>query len=72
MRRESQAPDMYEDIIREYGAPNKMVTDNTKVCTGKDGQRSIVSTALQLVYRYHITNIRIIVKVKVETLNLSY
>ena len=35
MRRESQAPGMYKDIIREYGAPNKMVTDNAKVCTGK-------------------------------------
>ena len=35
MRRESQAPEMYEDIIREHGAPNKTFTDNAKVCTCK-------------------------------------
>ena len=35
MRRESQAPEMYEDIIREYGASNKTVTDNAKVCIDK-------------------------------------
>ena len=28
MRREAEAPGAYEDIIREVGAPNKMVTDN--------------------------------------------
>ena len=35
MKREAQAPEMYEDIIRQYGAPNKCVTDNAKVCKGK-------------------------------------
>ena len=35
MSRESQAPEKYEDIIRHYGAPNKTVTDNARVCTGK-------------------------------------
>jgi len=34
MRKESQAPEAYEDIIRQYGAPNKTVTDNAKVLTG--------------------------------------
>ena len=35
MRRESQAPEIYEDVIRHIGAPNKTVTDNAIVCTGK-------------------------------------
>ena len=34
MKRESEAPAAYEDVIRSIGAPNKMVTDNAKVCTG--------------------------------------
>ena len=34
MKRESQAPDAYQDIIRTIGAPNRTVTDNAKVCTG--------------------------------------
>ena len=35
--RERQAPEKYEDIdiIRHYGAPNRAITDNTKVYTGK-------------------------------------
>jgi len=28
MRREAQAPEAYEDLIREHGAPNHTVTDN--------------------------------------------
>ena len=35
MKTEAEAPDKYEDSIRHYGAPNKCVTDNAKVCTGK-------------------------------------
>ena len=35
MHHESQAPEMYEDIIREHGAPNKTVAVNAKVCTSK-------------------------------------
>ena len=35
MSRESQAPEKYEDIIRHIGAPNKTVTDNAQVCTGR-------------------------------------
>ena len=31
MRRESQAPEAYEDVIREIGAPNRTVTDNAQV-----------------------------------------
>ena len=34
MRREAQAPEIYEDYIRTVGAPNKTVTDNAKVLTG--------------------------------------
>ena len=32
MRRESQAPEAYEDVIRGIGAPNRTVTDNAQVC----------------------------------------
>ncbi len=35
MKRESQAPDAYLDIIRTIGAPNRTVTDNARVCTGE-------------------------------------
>ena len=35
MSRESQIPEKYEDIIRHYGAPNKMVADNAVICTDK-------------------------------------
>ena len=57
MRRESQAPDMYEDIIREYGAPNKMVTDNAKVCTGKRwteiNRKYCIATGLSVPHHQH-------------------
>ena len=33
MKREAEAPGAYKDIICEVGAPNKKVTDNTKVLT---------------------------------------
>ena len=35
MSRERQALEKYEDIIRHYGAPNRAITDNAKVYTGK-------------------------------------
>ena len=31
MRRESQAPGAYGDVIRYIGTPNRTVTDNAKV-----------------------------------------
>ena len=31
MRREANAPDAYEDIIRAIGAPDKAMTDNTSI-----------------------------------------
>ena len=34
MKREANAPEAYEDVIREFGAPNKTVTDNAQVLTG--------------------------------------
>ena len=34
MRREANAPEAYQDVIRFIGAPNKTVTDNAKVLTG--------------------------------------
>ena len=40
MSRESQDPEKYVDIIRHYGAPNKTVTENVVVCTGKRWTRT--------------------------------
>ena len=34
MKREAQAPEAHEDVIRELGDPNRTVTDNAKVLTG--------------------------------------
>ena len=34
VRREANAPDIYDDIISAVGAPNKIVTDNCSVLTG--------------------------------------
>ena len=34
MRRESQAPEMYEDIIWDIGAPNWTVVDNAHTLNG--------------------------------------
>ena len=34
MKRETQAHTVYEDVICEVGAPNKMMTDNANVCKG--------------------------------------
>ena len=57
MRREAQAPEMYEDIIREHGAPNKTVTDNAKVCTGKRwttiNRRFCIETGLSVPHHQH-------------------
>ena len=35
MKREANAPKVYEDVIRSAGAPNKTVTDNAQVLTGE-------------------------------------
>ena len=34
MKREANAPEAYEDVIRSVGAPNKTMTDNTIALTG--------------------------------------
>ena len=34
MKRQSEAPTAYEDVIHQVGAPNKTVTDNAQVLTG--------------------------------------
>jgi len=34
MKKESNAPEMYQDVIRTHGAPNKIVTDNAQTMTG--------------------------------------
>ena len=36
MKIESNAPGMYQDIIRTHGAPNKTVTDNAQTMTGTE------------------------------------
>ena len=57
MKREAQAPEMYEDIIRQYGAPNKCVTDNAKVCLGKRwtsiNRRFCIETGLSVPHHQH-------------------
>ena len=57
MKREAQAPEMYEDIIRQYGAPNKCVTDNAKVCKGKRwisvNRRYCIETGLSVPHHQH-------------------
>ena len=36
MRKESQAPETYEDVIRSIGAPNRTVIDNAKMCKSSE------------------------------------
>ena len=35
MKRESNASEAYEDVIRLVGVPNNIVTDNAEVMTGE-------------------------------------
>ena len=57
MRREAQAPEMYEEIIREHGALNKTVTDNATVCTYKRwtniNRRFYIETGLSIPHQQH-------------------
>ena len=57
MRREAQAPEAYEDIIREFGAPNKTVTDNAQVLTGHKwtsiNRRYCIETGLTVPHHQH-------------------
>ena len=57
MKREAEAPEQYEDIIRTYGAPNKCVTDNAKVCTGKRwtaiNRKFCIETGLSVPHHQH-------------------
>ena len=57
MKREVEAPEQYEDIIRHYSAPNKCVTDNAKVCTGNRwtaiNSRYRIETGLPVPHHQH-------------------
>ena len=35
MRKKSQAPEMFEDFVRNVGAPNHIINDNSQELTGK-------------------------------------
>ena len=41
MQRESQSHGAYQDYIREVGASEVVVTDNSKTQTGKNGKRQV-------------------------------
>ena len=57
MRRESQAPEAYEDVIRHIGAPNRTITDNTKVCKSNKwvtvNRRFFIETGLTVPHHQH-------------------
>ena len=57
MRREAQAPEIYEDYIRTVGAPNKTVTDNAKVLTGNRwtsiNRKYCIETGLTVPHHHH-------------------
>ena len=57
MRRESQAPEAYEDVIRHVGAPNRTVTDNAKVCKSVKwvtiNRRFCIETGLTVPHHQH-------------------
>ena len=57
MSKESQAPEKYEDIIRYIGAPNKTITDNAQVCTGKRcttvNRKYCIDTGLTVQHHQH-------------------
>ena len=57
LRKESQAPEAYEDVIRSIGAPNKTVTDNAKVCKSSKwvtiNRRFCIETGLTVPHHQH-------------------
>ena len=57
MRRESQAPEAYEDVIRGIGAPNRTVTDNAQVCKSTKwvtiNRRFCIETGLTVPHHQH-------------------
>ena len=62
---------MYEDIIRQYGAPNKCVTDNAKTARANNGRLSIVAIVLKLVCQSPTTSIKIMLSGKEEFSNIE-
>ncbi len=57
MKRERQAPECYEDVIRDIGAPNRTVTDNATVLTGVRwttiNRKYCIETGLSVPYHQH-------------------
>ena len=57
MRRESQAPEAYEDVIRFIGAPKKTITDNAKTLTGSRwtniNRKYCIKTGLTVPHHQH-------------------
>ena len=57
MKREENAPEAYEDVIRSAGAPNKTVTDNATGFTGirwkSINHRYCIETGLAIPHRQH-------------------
>ena len=70
MRCNSNVPSAYEDYIKSVGAPNKTVTRNIQVLTGKIRPTSIVDTPLRLVSLYPNTNIINILNIYVGFSNI--
>ena len=57
LRKESQAPEAYEDVIRSIGAPNRTVTDNARVCNSTKwvtiNRRFSIETGLTVPHHQH-------------------
>ena len=57
MKREANAPEAYEDVIRSVGAPNKTVTDNATVLTGHRwttiNRKYCIETGLTIPHHQH-------------------
>ena len=72
MKRESQASEVYEDVIDGIGPPNKTVTDNARVCKYSKwitiNRRFCIETGLTVPHHQH----QITVNVKVGYLSLRF
>ena len=57
MRRKSQAPEAYDDLIRSVGVTNKTATDNAQVLTGTRwnliNRRYYISTGITVPLRQY-------------------
>ena len=58
LRRESQVPGAYKDFVIEVGAPNELLTDNSKVQCGEKLRNLIAKFSLSMFFPPHITKIK--------------